>query len=84
MQALGNFTFYDYNEPEAVPNELHHSFGVVVADPPYLVRRTLPFCLAVLQLNSLRRWRSTGAAEAYGGAVGGVSGEDGSDDAATR
>ena len=85
MQALGNFTFYDYNEPEAVPKELHHSFGVVIADPPYLVRHTLPFCLAALRCKFFaHRPQSEGATEACMGAVGGVSGEDGSDDAATR
>lgn len=35
---LGHFTLYDYNEPLAVPQELHGAFAVVVADPPYLVR----------------------------------------------
>lgn len=37
-QVLGHFTLYDYNEPLAVPQELHGAFAVVVADPPYLVR----------------------------------------------
>ena len=45
MQALGNFTFYDYNEPEDVPDALRNSFGVVIADPPYLVRDARPACL---------------------------------------
>lgn len=34
--ARGDFTLYDYNSPEDVPASLHHTFDVVVADPPYL------------------------------------------------
>ncbi len=37
LQALGNFSLYDYREPRAVPEELKEAFSVVVADPPYLV-----------------------------------------------
>ena len=37
VQALGNFSLYDYREPRAVPEELKEAFRVVVADPPYLV-----------------------------------------------
>lgn len=37
VQALGNFSLYDYREPQAVPEELKGAFNVVVADPPYLV-----------------------------------------------
>ncbi len=37
MQALGNFSLYDYRKPHAVPDELKSVFSVVVADPPYLV-----------------------------------------------
>lgn len=37
-QVLGDFTLYDYKKPLEVPSELHGSFDVVVADPPYLVR----------------------------------------------
>ena len=37
LQVLGNFTLYDYKLPLDLPPELHHSFQVVVADPPYLV-----------------------------------------------
>ncbi|KAL4338762.1 hypothetical protein AHAS_Ahas12G0242600 [Arachis hypogaea] len=33
-----DYTFYDYNHPEELPPELKHSFKIVVADPPYLVR----------------------------------------------
>ncbi|RYR15673.1 hypothetical protein Ahy_B04g072576 [Arachis hypogaea] len=33
-----DYTFYDYNHPEELPLELKHSFKIVVADPPYLVR----------------------------------------------
>src|ERR1044072_1484591 len=40
-QYGSDFTFYDYNHPEELPSELKHSFKVVVADPPYLVRVTL-------------------------------------------
>lgn len=40
-QYGSDYTFYDYNHPEELPSELKHSFRVVVADPPYLVRITL-------------------------------------------
>lgn len=33
------FTFYDYNEPEELPSSLKHACQIVVADPPYLVRK---------------------------------------------
>ncbi|QHO16803.1 Protein-lysine N-methyltransferase [Arachis hypogaea] len=33
-----DYTFYDHNHPEELPLELKHSFKIVVADPPYLVR----------------------------------------------
>ena len=36
-QVLGNFSLYDYKLPLDLSPELHHSFQVVVADPPYLV-----------------------------------------------
>eukprot|EP00928_Gymnodinium_smaydae_P051403 TRINITY_DN34938_c0_g1_i1.p1 TRINITY_DN34938_c0_g1~~TRINITY_DN34938_c0_g1_i1.p1 ORF type:complete len:442 (+),score=107.71 TRINITY_DN34938_c0_g1_i1:47-1327(+) len=32
------FVFYDFNDPEAVPAELHKSFDLVVIDPPYITR----------------------------------------------
>ncbi|GAB2263922.1 hypothetical protein Droror1_Dr00026056 [Drosera rotundifolia] len=31
-----DFTYYDYNQPAELPQELQHTFQVVVADPPYL------------------------------------------------
>ena len=37
-QYGSEYTFYDYNHPEDIPSELKHSYKVVVADPPYLVR----------------------------------------------
>ncbi|CAN1144318.1 EEF1A lysine methyltransferase 1 [Linum perenne] len=37
----GDFTFYDYNKPEELPEELKHLFRVVVADPPYLSKECL-------------------------------------------
>ncbi|XP_039131082.1 EEF1A lysine methyltransferase 1 [Dioscorea cayenensis subsp. rotundata] len=40
-QYGGDFTFYDYNQPEDLPQELKHSFQVVVADPPYLSKECL-------------------------------------------
>eukprot|EP00357_Protocruzia_adherens_P024200 CAMPEP_0114989586 /NCGR_PEP_ID=MMETSP0216-20121206/10282_1 /TAXON_ID=223996 /ORGANISM="Protocruzia adherens, Strain Boccale" /LENGTH=187 /DNA_ID=CAMNT_0002352585 /DNA_START=21 /DNA_END=584 /DNA_ORIENTATION=+ len=33
-----NFVFYDFNEPENVPEELKHSFEMVVIDPPFITR----------------------------------------------
>jgi EEF1A lysine methyltransferase 1 len=32
-----DFIFYDYNQPEELPSALKHSYGIIVADPPYLV-----------------------------------------------
>lgn len=32
------FTFYDYNQPDDLPLSLKHSFPIIVADPPYLVK----------------------------------------------
>jgi hypothetical protein len=32
------FVFYDFNEPEIVPPELHHAFDLVIIDPPYITR----------------------------------------------
>ena len=49
-QALGNFTYYDYTEPEDVPEELHSSFGVVVADPPYLSEECLQKTAVTMRL----------------------------------
>ena len=31
-----DFCFYDYNKPEMVKEELHHTCDVIVADPPFL------------------------------------------------
>ena len=41
-QYGSDFAFYDYNQPEDLPLELKHTYEVVVADPPYLVRHN--FC----------------------------------------
>eukprot|EP00271_Cylindrocystis_brebissonii_P000364 TRINITY_DN10462_c0_g1_i1.p1 TRINITY_DN10462_c0_g1~~TRINITY_DN10462_c0_g1_i1.p1 ORF type:complete len:231 (-),score=49.31 TRINITY_DN10462_c0_g1_i1:673-1365(-) len=35
------FTFYDYNEPTALPPALEHAFDVIIADPPYLSKECL-------------------------------------------
>ncbi|KAG2683212.1 hypothetical protein I3760_10G021900 [Carya illinoinensis] len=51
FEQYGNdFIFYDYNQPEELPLELKHAYGIVVADPPYLsmeclekVTRTISF-----------------------------------------
>ncbi|KDP21921.1 hypothetical protein JCGZ_03059 [Jatropha curcas] len=40
-QYGSDFTFYDYNQPEDLPNELKQAFQVVVADPPYLSKECL-------------------------------------------
>lgn len=37
-QYGSEYTFYDYNHLKDIPSELKHSYKVVVADPPYLVR----------------------------------------------
>ncbi|XP_013170861.1 PREDICTED: protein-lysine N-methyltransferase n6amt2 [Papilio xuthus] len=31
-----NFVFYDYNHPDKLPPEMHSSYDLVVADPPFL------------------------------------------------
>lgn len=43
------FTFYDYNQPEDLPASLKHSFPIVVADPPYLVKH-LFFSLKLIMI----------------------------------
>lgn len=34
--ALPCFVRYDFNEPEVVPAELHHSFDALLIDPPFI------------------------------------------------
>lgn len=36
FEVLGDFTLYDYKKPLDLAADLHGSFAVVVADPPYL------------------------------------------------
>lgn len=31
-----NFVVYDYNNPENIPENLHHTFDCVVMDPPFI------------------------------------------------
>lgn len=31
-----DYIFYDYNNPKEVPPDVHHSYDLVVADPPFL------------------------------------------------
>lgn len=40
-QYGSDFTFYDYNVPEDLPEPMKHAYQIVVADPPYLVRTKL-------------------------------------------
>ncbi|KAJ6303974.1 hypothetical protein OIU77_017783 [Salix suchowensis] len=40
-QYGSDFTFYDYNKPEDLPDQFKHAFQVVVADPPYLSQECL-------------------------------------------
>ena len=49
----GDFSFYDYNEPQRVPEALHGAFDVVVADPPYLAEE----CLVKTAECVVKRWR---------------------------
>ena len=44
VQVLGDFAFWDYNDPLNLPLPLQHSFKVLIADPPYLV--SINCCLA--------------------------------------
>lgn len=32
------FTFYDFNDPDGVPQDLHHAFDLLVIDPPFITR----------------------------------------------
>eukprot|EP00210_Caulerpa_lentillifera_P003072 g2934.t1 len=50
FSSLENFVFYDYNEPQEVPEEYHHDFDVVIADPPYLSEECLTKTLDTVQL----------------------------------
>uniref|UniRef100_A0A0E0D6V1 Protein-lysine N-methyltransferase n=1 Tax=Oryza meridionalis TaxID=40149 RepID=A0A0E0D6V1_9ORYZ len=40
-QYGGDFTFYDYNQPEELPAAMKHAYRIVVADPPYLSKECL-------------------------------------------
>ncbi|KAG8098156.1 hypothetical protein GUJ93_ZPchr0013g37791 [Zizania palustris] len=40
-QYGGDFTFYDYNQPEELPPAMKHAYRIVVADPPYLSKECL-------------------------------------------
>lgn len=40
-QYGSDFTFYDYNQPEALPPSMKHAYRIVVADPPYLSKECL-------------------------------------------
>eukprot|EP00898_Chlorokybus_atmophyticus_P001714 jgi/Chlat1/2543/Chrsp175S02389 len=46
------FTLYDYREPEAVPEDLAHTFDVIVADPPYLSEECLAKTVKTVRLLS--------------------------------
>jgi len=35
-EADAGFVFYDFNEPDAVPSELHNTFDFVLVDPPFI------------------------------------------------
>ena len=37
-----HFVIYDYRLPDAVPRELHHTFDMVVIDPPFITGGKLP------------------------------------------
>ncbi|KAG0503674.1 hypothetical protein HPP92_003746 [Vanilla planifolia] len=40
-QYGSDYVFYDYNLSEELPDQLRHSFKIVVADPPYLSKECL-------------------------------------------
>ncbi|KAF9596214.1 hypothetical protein IFM89_007896 [Coptis chinensis] len=40
-QYGSDFTFYDYNQPEELSQELKHAYRVIIADPPYLSKECL-------------------------------------------
>lgn len=44
-QYGSEFTFYDYNLPEDLPPSMKHSYPIIVADPPYLVRADICYIL---------------------------------------
>ncbi|KAL9230817.1 hypothetical protein vseg_006117 [Gypsophila vaccaria] len=41
QQYGSDFTFYDYNLPEELPQDMKHTYQIVVADPPYLSEECL-------------------------------------------
>lgn len=41
FESWGNFSFYDYNEPDKIQDDLKGRFSIVVADPPYLSEECL-------------------------------------------
>lgn len=55
------FTFFDYRNPGDIPEELHHSFDVVVADPPYLSQECLEKTAEAMQLLAKDGPSGTGA-----------------------
>ena len=65
VQALGNFSLYDYRKPHAVPDEVKGVFNVVVADPPYLVSM-LPLCRAAEEVENGLAPRKAGESEIEG------------------
>ena len=36
-QYGSDFTVYDYNLPDELPQAMKHAYQIIVADPPYLV-----------------------------------------------
>ncbi|XP_068667084.1 uncharacterized protein [Aristolochia californica] len=40
-QYGSDFTFYDYNHPEELPEAMKHAYQIIVADPPYLSKECL-------------------------------------------
>ncbi|XP_074282184.1 uncharacterized protein LOC141606775 isoform X2 [Silene latifolia] len=41
QQHGSDFTFYDYNLPEELPQAMKHTYRIIVADPPYLSEECL-------------------------------------------
>uniref|UniRef100_A0A7S2RLB1 Protein-lysine N-methyltransferase n=1 Tax=Rhizochromulina marina TaxID=1034831 RepID=A0A7S2RLB1_9STRA len=37
-EAIPGFQFYDFNDPEGLPAEMHHAFEMLVIDPPFITR----------------------------------------------
>lgn len=67
------FVRYDFNEPEAIPKELHHAFDFVLVDPPFITREVWEKYATTVRL--LAKEGSAPRVVVAGGASGAAGGE---------